>query len=559
MLPLFLAVSLSLPAQEPATPEQRLEQARRQVLAEKRVGVTGGQHLLPLSAALQLALKNNLEIQIERTNIDSSLKAIKAALGNYDPLLVWAPGLEVRNFPAASSLAAANGKLSEHYHNENLSLRQRTPWQGLFYHVDFDNQRVSTNNPFVSLNPNWTSRLTMGITAPLWRYRETDPFRAQIKISRKQATQVSNDFETKVIDVITRTQGAYWDLAAAIEDAVVAGDGVELARDQHERNQRQVSAGTLAQVELAASEAELQRRVDTYVSAIGQITLAENALKVALSPDRGDALWTESLVPTDRRPLSFPTEDLNEALNSALKNRTELRSLDLRYDQTEEQRKLAQSATKPQANLTANYIASGLAGTATSTTGGFGAAFGPLFGRVNDLSALAGLPPLPPVSIGGGVPPGFIGNYGTALSNMFGWNFQSFVGGLQVEWNPRNRTADANLDQVLLAERRLKLARVQLEQGITAEVRTALQALETAKQRITAAQASERAAAEKLASEVRLFQTGESTNFLVLTRQNELADSRRRVIGGYLLLNRAVGRLQQAMGSTLEANQMRID
>ncbi|MEJ7605365.1 MAG: hypothetical protein WKF37_03650 [Bryobacteraceae bacterium] len=35
---------------------------------------------------------------------------------------------------------------------------------------------------------------------------------------------------------------------------------------------------------------------------------------------------------------------------------------------------------------------------------------------------------------------------------------------------------------------------------------------------------------EGKATVVRLFQTGESTNFLVLTRQNEYADSRRREV-----------------------------
>ena len=48
--------------------------------------------------------------------------------------------------------------------------------------------------------------------------------------------------------------------------------------------------------------------------------------------------------------------------------------------------------------------------------------------------------------------------------------------------------------------------------NIEAQVRNALQSIQTARQRITAAEASERAAKEKLESESRLFQTGESTN-----------------------------------------------
>ncbi|MCW5977773.1 MAG: TolC family protein [Bryobacteraceae bacterium] len=97
-----------------------------------------------------------------------------------------------------------------------------------------------------------------------------------------------------------------------------------------------------------------------------------------------------------------------------------------------------------------------------------------------------------------------------------------------------------------------------MEQRIEAQVRNALQELETARQRITAAESSARASQEKLDSEVRLFQTGESTNFLVLTRQNELADSRQRVVAAKADFNKAVARLRLAVGTTLETYNIAV-
>jgi len=91
------------------------------------------------------------------------------------------------------------------------------------------------------------------------------------------------------------------------------------------------------------------------------------------------------------------------------------------------------------------------------------------------------------------------------------------------------------------------------------QIRNSLQALESARQRITAAQAGERASKEKLDSEVRLFQTGSSTNFFVLTRQNELLNSRLRVVASELEFNKAVARLEQAVGSTLRVHNLTID
>jgi HAE1 family hydrophobic/amphiphilic exporter-1 len=173
-----------------------------------------------------------------------------------------------------------------------------------------------------------------------------------------------------------------------------------------------------------------------------------------------------------------------------------------------------------------------------------------LYQRLNQLSAAAGFDPLPGASFGS-LPDVLVGGYGTALSNVFSTRYPSLQVGLSLEWNLRNRTAEANLAQTAIAARRLKLERTRAEQVIEAQVRNAMQAIETARQRIAAAEASARAAKEKLDSEIRLFQTGESTNFLVLTRQNEYLDSRRRSVVASLDFNKAAARLEQAMGQIL--------
>jgi len=61
-----------------------------------------------------------------------------------------------------------------------------------------------------------------------------------------------------------------------------------------------------------------------------------------------------------------------------------------------------------------------------------------------------------------------------------------------------------------------------------------------------------------LQSEIRLFRSGESTNFLVLTRQNELADSQRRAVVAKLDFNKAVARVRKALGTTLETYRIEL-
>ncbi|MDP2999631.1 MAG: TolC family protein [Bryobacterales bacterium] len=526
--------------------------------APPRVGVGVAQRKLGLREAIEMALKGNLEIEIERSNVSSSAQAIKAAQGAFDPIFRWMPGVDSRNTPVASVLQGAGGKLAEKLMAQNFSLAQKLPSTGAGLQAGFDNSRASTSNAFASLNPVMSSRLVFGITQPLWRNRAIDRERAELKIRRTQFNLSESDFEVKVIDVVWRVEQAYWDLVGARQDVDVKADGVKWAQEQLARNRRMIESGTLAAVELAASEAELQRRMDAWYASIGLVTEVENLLKTLLAPDRQSPIWGEEIVPADVRTVDAPAVvDLGDAVTQAIKDRAELRGLALRRDVNDVQKRLSADQTKPQVNLSASYSNAGIGGTISATENPFSASQALTAQRLNQLSALAGLAPLSAAGFGS-LPDILIGGYGTALSNVFSGRYQSVQVGLQFDLNLRNRTAEATLAQSAIAERRLKLEQARAEQLIEAQVRNAVQAIETAKQRIAAAGAAERAAQEKLDSEIRLFQTGESTNFMVLTRQNEYLDSRRRAVVANLDLNKAVSRLEQALGSTLRSRNISL-
>lgn len=539
-----LGTALSVFAQTPAPP---------------RVGIGATQAKLSLADAVQMALKNNLEIELEKTNQSTAASAARGALGFLDPVIRWQPSLESRNTPTGSVLASSTGKIAEHLSAQNFYFRQRVPWQGASVRADFENLRQSTNNPFVSLNPFLTPRLVLGFTVPLWRDRLIDRERSEVLIRRKQIDGSDLDFEFRVIDVIARVEQVYYDLVAAREDAVVTEENVKLAQEQLDRTKRQIASGSVAPVELAAAEAELERRRDTFLTALGNITIAENNLKQLLAGGREQDVWKDEVLPTttERAPAP-PVTALSDLVRSAVGKRPELRSLDVRKDVNDQQKQLAVNQTKPQLHLTAAYISSGLAGRVVTGDNPFSAFQTSAARRINDLSVASGLTPIAVPSTGGGPPADFIGGYGQSLSNMFGGNYSTVQAGLSFDWTVRNHAANESVTQAVINERRLALERKRFEQAIEAQVRNAVQAIETSRQRIAAAEASARAAREKLESETRLFQTGESTNFLVLTRQNELFDSRRRVVVSTLEFNKSVARLALALGSTLDSYQIRL-
>lgn len=527
-----------------------------------RAGVGITQTRLSLQEAVERALRNNLEIEVERTAQAAAVETARGAQAYLDPSFRWLPSIENRNTPTSSAFAPASGKITENFFTQNFSFRQRTPYQGLTFQADFDNVRQSTNNPFVTLNPFITPRLVLSVALPLLRNREIDQERAQLMVRRRQVEGSDVAFELRVIDVIARTEQAYYDLAAVRADLDVVAESVSLARDQVERTKRFISSGTVAPVELAGAEAELERRQDTYFATINNLNIVENNLKLLIAAGSDDSIWNDILVPTSADRAKDPPESqslIPDLVKAAVGRRPEFRSLDIRRDINEVERSLARNNSKIQVNLTGAYVSTGLAGTAVTTVNPFAESQVASLERLNELSRRAGLDPINlGSSIGGGVPSSFVGGYGQSLANLFGVKYSTFQGGVAFDWNWRNTAATSALAQTAISEKRLGLERRQLEQGVEAQVRNAMQSLSSAKQRIVAAEASARAAKEKLDSEVRLFQTGESTNFLVLTRQNELADSRRRLVQATLEFNKSVARLEQALGNTLGTHSIRL-
>ena len=541
----LLLILLVLAAAAPARADQ-----------SSRVGVGTTQHKMTLREAIELALGQNLDIEIEKTNRDTAAQALKGAHGYLDTTLRWSPSILSAKIPTSSILMGADGILAEHVHTENFSVRQMLPWNGAGLGVDFENNRQSTTNPFDSLNPYFNTKLTVSFTQPLLRNRAIDPYRAELKIRRKRLDLSVTDFALRNIDVVTRVEQAYWGLVAARQAVDVLSDSVEWARQQLAMTKRMVAAGTQAQVETSAAEAELERRLDTYYSGIGMVTEAENGLKLMLTASRENSLWGDEIVPVDIETLEPPEAgDLREAVGAALKHRPEMRSVATQREVAAIGTKLNADQLKPQLNLVAGYVNTGLAGTAT-TGDPFSQLFGGIVNQINELSIPAGLPPL--AFSFGALPASLNGGYGKALSNLFSGNYPTVQVGLTLDLTPRNRAAHANLAESTILERRLKLEQARLELGIEAQVRNAMQALATARQRIVAAEASARAAKEKLDSETRMYQSGESTNFLVLTRQNEYADSRRRDVDARLDANKAIAQLRQAVGSTLDAYKIRL-
>jgi outer membrane protein TolC len=114
-----------------------------------------------------------------------------------------------------------------------------------------------------------------------------------------------------------------------------------------------------------------------------------------------------------------------------------------------------------------------------------------------------------------------------------------------------NRAARAGAAIADSAERQAEADLARLRKSIRAEVLDAGAAVETAGQRIEAARSARAAAEVQLESERIRYGSGLSTNFLVLTRQNDLSRARLDEIAAQTDYRRAETALARVTGDLL--------
>jgi outer membrane protein TolC len=309
---------------------------------------------------------------------------------------------------------------------------------------------------------------------------------------------------------------------------------------------------------VVAARVEVERRTDEAEAAIEAIQRAENGLKALLLQPSNGEMWQAEIEPTEMPQIDVTSQvPLPDAIKLAFQNRPELEQYRLRTDLNKIDVDFYRDQTKPQIDFFANYRSTGLAGSVRTEENPLFAGNAQLYARINQLSTLAGLPPLP-ISSGGGIPDVFLGTYGQSLLNVFKNDFRTWRVGLNISMPFRNRTAQAQYGRALAEGRQIDVQRQKMEQQVEVEVRNALQAVETSKRRVEAAKNSRINAELQYQSEARKFDAGQSTNFLVLDRQNALSSARGRELKALTDYTKATAELQRALSTTLTSNSIEL-
>jgi HAE1 family hydrophobic/amphiphilic exporter-1 len=233
--------------------------------------------------------------------------------------------------------------------------------------------------------------------------------------------------------------------------------------------------------------------------------------------------------------------------------RPELKQSNLTIEINKLDARLSREMAKPRIDAFANASLAGLSGLPTSQASNpITGAFAAMINQLNELSQLAGIPPLDTALFASAVPPNLIGGYGQAWNNIGAGTFPTLQAGVQFSFPLRNRTAEANAAVAAAEGKRLRALRDQAGMLIEADVRNSLQTASSAQARYAASILARQSAEEQYASEQRQFQSGTSTVFLVLQRQTDLIVARTREVRAQADLAVAAANLDRATASTLD-------
>jgi outer membrane protein len=527
---------------------------------------------LSLNDAIKRALENNNDIEVAKNDVKIAENQLRSFRGAYD---------RVFNLSPTYSRSSSTGTQSSNdfrLSTDSSKLLQSGGNYSVFFNTSQTGRNSSNNTSFNqtsslggSSSSTYVSSLGLRFTQPLYRGRETDQIRRQIKVQKKRLQQSDSDFRLRTIGVISQVQSAYWNLVFALRDQQNQVANLNLSKENLRIVEARIAAGTAAPLQRAEVETELANRESGVFSATELVSISQNVLKQLLLKDVSDADWNANFVPTDAPIFSNDPIKLEDAVKDAIDNRPELRRFKLEKEVNEMDIQLAKNLLKPKVDFVSSFSLQGISLGKVNTS----STISPLIATdslsnefiassyLYSLICTVSSPPancsrIPQIPVAGS-PNYFNGGYARSVANFFRKDAVNYSFGVTIQFPLKNTTAKADLAIAELQKSQIDARTRTQEQTVISEVRNAVQAVETARQRVLSSRRGRENAEIQLNGERSLYEAGRSTTFLLFQRENALTNARNSEIRAETDYNKALADLQRVTSSTFRVNNIEFD
>jgi len=491
---------------------------------------------LSVQEAIDLAIQNNLGVQIQHFNPLIAEQDVTVAWGSYDP--IWESDINWNDERIPNSFALNQVELSM-----TKTLDGTGGFVGLLplvstqYSAKLASQRVTTNSSIQGFSPEYRSTVIFGVTQPLLRGLIWNEPWTRVKVSNIAYDSSIDAFRRDVMDIVAGIEIAYWNLIATHQQMLVAEKSLETSRALLDQTKTQYDVGVVSKVEVVQAEAGVADRefsliVTTNRYRAAQDDLIDLVLGEQLHPDT-----TLAIQPTED-PEEYVTYDVDveRSTQLAFANRPELQLAEQNIEALTIQEKFAKNQRLPRLDFIGAYSYQGLSGKQNP----------------NLIDFSTGLP----------YPPGTLpsSSYGDSYNNFFdsnGANNWTLGGFLSIPIPNTAARARATQAGIELRQARTQKRRVELD--IVVEVRKAARDILSAQEGIEAAQRAVAAAAEQLRAEEIRLEYGESTPFDVLQREEDLVTAESQRIAAFQTYRTSLSALDRRQGTILRNRNIAID
>ncbi len=325
---------------------------------------------LSVNEAVQLALEQNLSLQVQRIEPRVQEQAVAQARASYTPTLSSSFTGSNRKSPVSSFLSGAADKLTTNDVQGTVSAAKNLPWGGNV-NLSFDSSRTSTNNYFSGFNPALGSSFSFNVAQPLLRNFKIDSVRQQILVSRKNREISDVQLRQTVLGTVRSVKQAYWDLSTAVSSLAVQRQSLDLARESLRNNRARVEIGTMAPIDIIAAEAEVAQREEGVIVAEAALSQAEDRLRTLIFDPNTPDFWRMTLELTDQPTFQAQAIDADAAVSTALAKRTDLQQAKKNLEVSDVNLRYFRDQLRPDLSVQAGYTVMAQGGTKKQFGSGF--------------------------------------------------------------------------------------------------------------------------------------------------------------------------------------------
>ena len=498
----------------------------------KYVGrMDGGKLYLTEREAIEMALVNNLEINVERHSQLTSEWDIKLRKSYYDGKGIFGYDFNRLTNPSTSVLQGGDS-VTDKFAGYTFGYQQ--PFStGTSLDFSFIGNRTDTTNFFAGIVPAIRTELHFFVRQDLLRGFGKTAAEYEIEISQNNLDITGQEFKRKVTEVIVQVQDRFWELQAALKAVEVTQKAHEYAQTVYEQNQARFEVGTAARLEVVQAEAELASRKEEMISAQYTYRRVQDQLVQLVSDFEDPRAFQGEIIPVEQNDPAPPDEAFDKLLEIAVEMRPEMQQADLGLSNFSIRHEQSRDNLKPKLDLVAGYQQYGLGGNTI----------------IRDFSEWPAVPEPPIVA----VVPGGLGDSLTALGSG---DFKGFIVGLNLELPIRNSESRAQNAKAQIDLRRAKLQKRSLRQMIALEIRDAMTQVEMNEARLEASRAAVAAAEERLRAEEARFEVGLGTTRQLIEAQRDLLQSISVEVRSEMDLRKSISQLDKAVGRTFEKNNI---